>query len=87
MLRGNKIVVLPEVFALTDYYLADVRFNIETKVAADRPAVSVFSQEFVDVVLAVVRSVGKVDRVASPGERPADGASGLAVYTVGGLMG
>jgi glycerophosphoryl diester phosphodiesterase len=60
---GNKIAVLPEVFALTDSYRADVRYNIETKVAADHPAASAGPQEFVDVVLAAVRSAGKVDRV------------------------
>ena len=59
----NKIAALPAVFSLVDSYRADVRFNIETKVAADRPAVSAEPQEFVDVVLAAVRSAGKVDRV------------------------
>jgi glycerophosphoryl diester phosphodiesterase len=60
---GNKIAVLPEVFALTDWYRADVRYNIESKVAADRPGLSAGPQEFVDVVLAAIRSAGKVDRV------------------------
>ncbi|HUH71143.1 MAG TPA: glycerophosphodiester phosphodiesterase [Mycobacterium sp.] len=63
VVRGNKIAVLGEVFALADSYRAGVRYNIETKVAADRPAVSAGPQEFVDVVLAAVRSAGKVDRV------------------------
>jgi glycerophosphoryl diester phosphodiesterase len=63
VVRGNKIAILPEVFALADSYRADVRYNIETKVAADRPAVSADPQEFVDVVLAAVRAAGKVDRV------------------------
>lgn len=63
VMRGNKIATLPEVFALVDSYRADVRFNIETKVAADRPAISAEPQDFVDVVLAAVRSAGKVDRV------------------------
>jgi glycerophosphoryl diester phosphodiesterase len=63
VVRGNKIAVLPEVFALADSYRADVRYNIETKVAADRPAISAGPQEFVDVVLAAVRTAGKVDRV------------------------
>jgi glycerophosphoryl diester phosphodiesterase len=63
VVRGNKIAVLPEVFSLADAYRADVRYNIETKVAADRPAVSADPQEFVDVVLAAVRTAGKVDRV------------------------
>jgi glycerophosphoryl diester phosphodiesterase len=59
----NKIAVLPEVFSLTDSYHADVRYNIETKVAADRPGLSADPQEFVDVVLAAIRAAGKVDRV------------------------
>jgi glycerophosphoryl diester phosphodiesterase len=63
VVRGNKIAVLPEVFSLTDSYRADVRYNIETKVAADQPAISAQPQEFVDVVLAAVRAAGKVDRV------------------------
>lgn len=63
VVRGNKIAVLPEVFSLTDSYRADVRYNIETKVAADHPAISAQPQEFVDVVLAAVRAAGKVGRV------------------------
>ena len=63
MVQGNKIAILPDVFSLADSYQADVRYNIETKVAADRPAISADPQEFVDVVLAAVRAAGKVDRV------------------------
>jgi glycerophosphoryl diester phosphodiesterase len=63
VVRGNKIAILPDVFSLADVYHADVRYNIETKVAADRPAVSADPQEFVDVVLAAVRVAGKADRV------------------------
>jgi glycerophosphoryl diester phosphodiesterase len=63
VMRGNKIATLPDVFSLVDSYRADVRFNIETKVAADRPATSAEPQEFVDVLLGAVRSAGKVDRV------------------------
>ncbi len=63
VVRGNKIAVLPEVFSLTESYRADVRYNIETKVAADHPGISAQPQEFVDVVLAAVRAAGKVDRV------------------------
>jgi glycerophosphoryl diester phosphodiesterase len=63
VMRGNKIAVLPEVFSLTDSYRADVRYNIETKVAADHPSTSAQPQEFVDVVLAAVRAAGKVDRL------------------------
>lgn len=60
---GNKIATLSEVFALTDSYQADVRYNVETKVEADQPAASASPREFVDVILAAVRSAGKVDRV------------------------
>ncbi|MBV8785695.1 MAG: glycerophosphodiester phosphodiesterase [Mycobacterium sp.] len=63
VVRGNKIAVLPEVFALTDSYRADVRYNIETKVQADHPESSASPQEFVDVVLGAVRAAAKVDRV------------------------
>ncbi|MCV7339091.1 glycerophosphoryl diester phosphodiesterase [Mycobacterium haemophilum DSM 44634] len=63
MVRGNKIATLSEVFALADSYRASVRYNIETKVAADEPSRSADPQEFVDVILAVVRSAGKLDRV------------------------
>jgi glycerophosphoryl diester phosphodiesterase len=63
VLPHNKIAVLPEVFSLADSYHADVRYNIETKVAADHPGISADPQEFVDVVLAAVRAAGKGDRV------------------------
>ena len=61
--RGNKLAILPDVFALADAYHADIRYNIETKVQADHPQISAGPQEFVDVILAAVRSAGKVDRV------------------------
>ncbi len=63
VVAGNKIATLPQVFALTDSYEADVRYNIETKVEADKPDTSASPEEFVDVILAAVRSAGKVDRV------------------------
>ena len=63
VVRGNRMATLPEVFTLAESYRADVRYNIETKVTADRPAISADPQEFVDVVLAAVRTAGKVDRV------------------------
>jgi glycerophosphoryl diester phosphodiesterase len=67
VVRGNKIATLPQVFALADAYRASndggVRYNIETKVEADHPGASAEPQEFVDVILAAVRSAGKVDRV------------------------
>lgn len=64
VVRGNKIATLPEVFALTDSYrAAGVRYNIETKLEADKPDTSAAPQQFVDVILAAVRSAGKLDRV------------------------
>lgn len=59
----NVIATLPEVFALAGSYGADVRYNIETKVEADRPDASATPQEFVDVILAEVRAAGLVGRV------------------------
>jgi glycerophosphoryl diester phosphodiesterase len=63
VVRGNKIATLPEVFALADSYRAGLRYNIETKVEADHPGTSAEPQEFVDVILAAVRSANEVDRV------------------------
>ena len=63
VVSGNKIATLPEVFDLTAAYGADVRYNIETKVEADKPQMSASPQEFVDVILGVVREAGRVDRV------------------------
>lgn len=63
VVRDNKIAILPEVFALADSYGAAVRYNIETKVEADKPSNSAEPQQFVDVVLGAVRSAGKVDAV------------------------
>lgn len=63
VVRGNKIATLPQVFALVDSYQAGVSYNIETKIEADSPGASAEPQEFVDVILTVVRAAGKVDRV------------------------
>jgi glycerophosphoryl diester phosphodiesterase len=63
VVRNNKIATLPEVFALTDSYRADVRYNIETKVEAEKPETSAAPKEFVDVILGAVRAAGKVDKV------------------------
>ncbi|CRZ19139.1 glycerophosphoryl diester phosphodiesterase [Mycolicibacterium neworleansense] len=63
VVRGNKIATLPEVFALTDAYRADVRFNIETKIEADKPETSATPEEFVGVILSAVRAAGKVGKV------------------------
>jgi glycerophosphoryl diester phosphodiesterase len=63
VVRNNRIATLPEVFALTDSYHADVRYNIETKVEADKPETSAPPQEFVDVIMDTVRAAGKIDKV------------------------
>jgi glycerophosphoryl diester phosphodiesterase len=63
VVAGNKIATLPDVFELTDEYRADVRYNIETKVEAEKPETSAVPQEFVDAILAAVRSAGKVGKV------------------------
>ena len=60
---NNKIATLPDVFALADSYRAEVRYNIETKVEAGKPETSASPAEFVDVILPVIRSAGKIDRV------------------------
>jgi glycerophosphoryl diester phosphodiesterase len=60
---GNKIATLPEVFALTDQYGADVRYDIETKVDAEQPSRTAGPEAFVDVIVQAVRAAGKVDRV------------------------
>jgi glycerophosphoryl diester phosphodiesterase len=63
VVKGNKIATLPEVFALTDSYRADVRYNIETKVEDEKPQMSAPPQQFVDVILAAVRAAGKTEKV------------------------
>ena len=63
VVKGNRIATLPEVFALADPHHADVRYNIETKVEAEKPEMSAPPQQFVDVILAAVRSAGKTDKV------------------------
>jgi glycerophosphoryl diester phosphodiesterase len=63
VVTGNKIATLPAVFELVDAYHADVRFNIETKIEADKPEESAAPQQFVDVILAAARAAGKLDRV------------------------
>jgi glycerophosphoryl diester phosphodiesterase len=63
VVAGNKIATLPQLFALTDSYGANVRYNIETKVEAAKPEQSAPPQQFVDVILAAVRAAGKLDKV------------------------
>ncbi len=59
VVAGNTMATLPEVFALADAYGADVRYNIETKVEAEKPELSAAPEQFVDVILAAVRMAGK----------------------------
>ncbi|MDY6999612.1 MAG: glycerophosphodiester phosphodiesterase [Actinomycetota bacterium] len=63
VVAGNTIATLPEVFALTDAYRADVRYNIETKIEADHPEMSASPEQFVEVILAAVRAADKLDKV------------------------
>jgi glycerophosphoryl diester phosphodiesterase len=63
VVHNNKIATLPEVFALADSYRANVRYNVETKVEAEKPENSAGPAEFVDVILPAIRSAGKIDRV------------------------
>ena len=64
VVRGNKIATLPEVFALADSYRAPgCATTSKPRWRPISPAASAEPQEFVDVILAAVRSAGKVDRV------------------------
>lgn len=63
VVTNNRIATLTEVFALADSYPVPVRYNIETKVEADKPEMSATPQQFVDVIMAAVRTAGKTDRV------------------------
>lgn len=63
VVAGNRIATLSEVFALTDDYGADVRYNIETKIEAADPEQSAPPEKFVDVILDAVRQAGKIDSV------------------------
>ncbi|OKH84164.1 glycerophosphodiester phosphodiesterase [Mycobacterium sp. ST-F2] len=63
VVSDNKIATLEQVFALADSHHADVRYNIETKIEADKPETSATPQQFVDVILGAVRAAKKVDKV------------------------
>lgn len=63
VVANNEIATLPDVFALTDSFGAEVRYNIETKVEADEPETSAPPEEFVNVIIAAVRAANKVDKV------------------------
>lgn len=63
VVSGNRMATLPEVFALAESYGADVRYNVETKIEADRPELSATPEQFVDVILAAARSAGTMDAI------------------------
>ncbi|MBI3223547.1 MAG: glycerophosphodiester phosphodiesterase [Mycolicibacterium cosmeticum] len=63
VVSGNKIATLDQVFALADAHHAGVRYNIETKIEADKPETSAAPEQFVDVILAAVRAANKLDKV------------------------
>lgn len=63
VVTGNKIATLDQVFALADSHHAGVRYNVETKIEADKPETSATPEQFVDVILGAVRAANKVDKV------------------------
>ncbi len=63
VVSGNKMATLDQVFALVDARHAGVRYNIETKIEADKPETSAAPEQFVDVILAAVRAANKTDKV------------------------
>ncbi|ALG86664.1 glycerophosphodiester phosphodiesterase [Gordonia phthalatica] len=61
---GNRIATLPQVFGLAaDYPGNTVRFNIETKIEAEKRSRSASPQQFVDTILREVRRAGLTQRV------------------------
>lgn len=61
--EGNKLIQLREVFTLAAAHGADVHFNIETKIEADRRELTAEPEEYVDAILDEVTAAGVVDRV------------------------
>ncbi|MFI6868741.1 glycerophosphodiester phosphodiesterase [Nocardia sp. NPDC050406] len=65
-LPGNKIARLPELFDLVKSYpgaFEGLRYNIETKIEAEKPEQSAAPAEFVDVILGAVADAGATDKV------------------------
>ncbi|MFQ6394457.1 glycerophosphodiester phosphodiesterase [Nocardia sp. KC 131] len=62
-ISGNRIATLPELFALTASRAAALRYNIETKIEADKPEQSASPQEFVEVILRAVAAAGQTPNV------------------------
>ncbi|WP_182359692.1 glycerophosphodiester phosphodiesterase family protein [Tomitella gaofuii] len=63
VVEGNTLIRLRDVFAVAQERNADVHFNIETKIEADRPGLTASPQEFVDTILSAVRDAGVTDKV------------------------
>ncbi|GAA4810608.1 glycerophosphodiester phosphodiesterase family protein [Tomitella cavernea] len=63
VVEGNTLIRLRDVFAVVQERNADVHFNIETKIEADRPGLTASPQEFVDTILSAVRDAGVTDKV------------------------
>ncbi|MGL4306802.1 MAG: glycerophosphodiester phosphodiesterase [Mycobacteriaceae bacterium] len=61
---GNKVATLPQLFELVQSYHADIRFNIETKIEAEKPEQSASPQEFVNVILNAIRSANVLNKVS-----------------------
>ncbi|MBM7366706.1 glycerophosphodiester phosphodiesterase [Gordonia hydrophobica] len=61
---GNRIATLPQLFGLAAQYRGNrVRFNIETKIEAEKRSRSATPQQFVDTILREVRRAGLQKRV------------------------
>lgn len=61
---GNRIATLPQLFDLAAKYPGNsVRFNIETKIEAEKRSDSAEPAEFVKAILASVRAAGVLDRI------------------------
>lgn len=61
---GQRIPTLAEVFALVRERRADVRFNIETKINPQQPALAPEPEAFVRLLLAEIDQAGVRDRVS-----------------------
>ncbi|MFI9503461.1 glycerophosphodiester phosphodiesterase [Nocardia sp. NPDC052566] len=65
-LPGNKIARLPELFDLVKTYpgaFEGLRYNIETKIEAQKPEQSATPEEFVDVILGAIDAAGATGKV------------------------
>ncbi|HHY08120.1 MAG TPA: glycerophosphodiester phosphodiesterase [Corynebacteriales bacterium] len=62
--KDNTMIQLKDVFSIAKEYGADVYYNIETKVEAEKKDWSAEPEEFVKAILEAVRDAGVTDRVA-----------------------